>query len=140
MLGKLTVFFSGLLGGVVGAIAGIWLFEWAIGQGYYALVVPGAMVGLGCGLAATDDSNLRGVFNAALAFGTGILAEWRSRPFKADDSLAYFVTHLGQLQQLTWVMLIVGTVVGFWWGRERIRPRQRKPSSTTDASLSDPTV
>jgi hypothetical protein len=36
----------GLVGAVVGGVTGYYAFGWALSQGYYAMVVPGALLGL----------------------------------------------------------------------------------------------
>jgi hypothetical protein len=125
----------GLVGGILGGIVGILAFEWVVGQGYYALIIPGALVGLGCGLLSGENSNVAGGINAALALIAGLVAEWRSFPFKADRSFGYFLKHTADLKPITLIMLAIGAFLGFWWGRERIRPggSKRKPASAGPA-------
>ncbi|MDX2039399.1 MAG: hypothetical protein SFX72_22325 [Isosphaeraceae bacterium] len=120
MFRRVIEFIPGLTGGAVGGVLGILLFEWIVSQGLYGLVIPGALVGLGCGLASPVASRIRGVLNGALALFVGVLAEWRNFPFKADPGLGFFVSHLGDLKPMTLFMISMGGFLGFWWGRESI--------------------
>jgi hypothetical protein len=111
----------GLLGATAGGVLGYFAFSWALQQGYYALMLPGCLIGLGGGLLVKDRSVPRaaicGVFGAAL----GLFSEWRHAPFIADQSLGYFLTHLHQLHGLTLLMLAAGTAFAAWlsFGKQR---------------------
>ncbi len=108
-----------LLGAVGGAILGVLLFGWILQQGFYALAIPGAALGLGCLLASPDRSQIRGVMCGVVAVVLGYFVEWRYRPFlEPNEGLAYFAAHLPQLSVLTHVMIAVGAIVAFWWGRD----------------------
>ena len=50
------VFLRGVLGGAVGGVVGYLLFRWLLTKGFYALVMPGALLGLGAGLATRGKS------------------------------------------------------------------------------------
>jgi hypothetical protein len=104
----------GLAGALAGGVVGYFAFSWALGQGFYAPVLPGGMVGIGGGLLVKDRSVLRATVCGLLALGLGGFAEWRLRPFIADHSLGYFLTHLHQLSPLTLVAVIGGGVLGYW--------------------------
>ena len=39
----------GIVGAVAGGVAGYFVFFWIAQQGFYAIMLPGAAVGLGCG-------------------------------------------------------------------------------------------
>lgn len=98
-----------LLGGLVGHFAFGWLYD----QGFYGLVLPGGLLGLGAG-SATCRSRWPSVVCCVLALGFGLFTEWRFRPFNADETLGYFLSHLHQLKPITLVMLAAGTAIGFW--------------------------
>jgi hypothetical protein len=104
-----------VLGGLIGHVA----FGWLLNQGFYGLVLPGGLLGLGAGL-ATGRSRWPAVVCGVLALLLGLLTEWRFRPFNADASLGYFLTHLQQLKSVTWLMLTAGTAIGFWVPFRRI--------------------
>jgi hypothetical protein len=107
----------GLAGAVVGGIVGYVASVWLARQGLYALVLPGAMLGLGCAVLLQRSSNLAGILCGIAALPLGLLCEWRIKPFIADSSLAYFVTHLHQLTTVTWIMVVIGAVFAFWLGK-----------------------
>jgi hypothetical protein len=111
----------GILGAIVGGVAGYLVFFWAVRQGFYALILPGTLVGVGGGLLVKDRSALRGILCGVLGTGLGLFAEWRFRPFIADSGLPYFLTHLHQLQPMTLIMIIAGGAFGYWLslGKER---------------------
>lgn len=108
----------GLVGAAVGGVVGFFLYGQLLKVGLYALVLPGALVGLGANLLARHRSWLRGLVCGAGALKVMLLSDWYWHGFKADPSLMYYLTHLGELDQGFWAyaMLAVGTVVGFWWG------------------------
>jgi hypothetical protein len=111
----------GLLGAAVGAVLGYFAFSLALQQGFYALMLPGGLIGLGGGLLVKDRSVLRATICGALAVCVGLFSEWRLRPFIADPSLGYFLTHLHELRGLTLLMLAGGTAFAAWLslGRQR---------------------
>ncbi len=107
-----------LAGAVAGAIVGYFLFRWALGQGFYAMVVPGACLGLGAHLASPTRSTARGIVLgiAALLFGVFVDCRTNLPPF---DDLRHYFTHISGVSQMSLLMIVVGGVVGFWWGRDR---------------------
>ncbi len=50
---------------------------------------------------------------------TMLFAEAVARPWVADSSLAFFFSHLADLKPPTWMFVIVGTLMAFWFGRGR---------------------
>jgi len=111
---------KGIVGAFLGAIVGWFIYGWAYSQGFYALALPGALVGLGFGALSRRSMIAGGVFCAVVAFVLMVLCEWNTSPFSADDSLGYFVTHLHQLDsQMTWLFMALGVVFAFWFGRGR---------------------
>ena len=107
-----------LAGAAVGAVVGYYLFRWALGQGYYAMILPGACLGLGAHLAAPTRSTSRGVVLgiAALLFGVFVDCRTNAPPF---DDLRYYFTHISGVSQMSLLMIVIGGIIGFWWGRDR---------------------
>ena len=105
---------AGLLGAAAGGVLGYFVFFWALRQGFYALMVPGGLIGLGGGLLVKDRSVIRAILCGVFGAGLGLFSEWRHFPFSADPSLGYFLTHLHQLRPLTLLMLAVGTAFAAW--------------------------
>lgn len=100
-------------GAIVGGLVGHFAFGWLLDQGFYGLVLPGGMLGMGAGLA---QCRLRwpSVVCGVVALVLGLATEWRFRPFEVDDSFGYFLSHVHQLKPITWLMLTAGTAIGFW--------------------------
>jgi hypothetical protein len=115
----------GVAGVVLGGAAGYFLFRWIAAQGFYAIILPGAGVGFGCGLLSRGQSRALGIFCALLAVPAGLLAEW----WLYDESLAYFLTHLDQLQPITLILIAVGAALAYWLGTGTVR----QPSKPADA-------
>lgn len=107
----------GIIGGVAGAAAGYFLFRLLAQQGLYGMVVPGAMLGLGCGLLSGGRSGALGILCGFLAVPLGLFTEWKCFPFATDESLGFFLAHLGHLHGMTLVMIALGAVFAFWFGR-----------------------
>jgi hypothetical protein len=108
----------GLVGAVLGGALGYAAFFWIEKQGFYALILPGALLGLGCGLLARHRSWPRGVACGLAAVALGLYTEWQFRPFNADGSFRYLVTHFHSLQPITLIMIGVGGLLAFWMGSD----------------------
>jgi hypothetical protein len=105
---------AGLLGALAGGGLGYFGFVWGCRQGLYAMVLPGALLGLGGGLWVRDRSILRAALCGMAALALSLFAEWRLFPFVHDQSLAYFLAHLHQLRGLTMIMVAAGSAAAFW--------------------------
>lgn len=105
-----------LAGGAVGGAVGYAVFAWLYSQGFYALVIPGACIGLGCGAFSRRWSYLVGTVAGLASLAWSLLIEWWFRPFLADGSLKYFFAHVHQLEPVTWIMVAFGVLMGFWFG------------------------
>jgi hypothetical protein len=123
----------GLIGAAVGGVLGFYTFGWLEGHGFYGLAIPGAFVGLGCGVLAQHRSVPRGIACAIAALGLSIFTEWRYHPFLADGSLSYMLRHLHELSPVTLLMTAIGTAIAFWVGQDagfRLLPWSRSPRPT----------
>jgi hypothetical protein len=109
-----------ILGGAVGAIVGYAIYAWLVKQGFYALAIAGAALGLGCGLTTRRRSLPTGLACGVLAVLLGLLSEWRSFPFVKDNSLGYFISHASELKPVTWVMIAAGGIFAAYFGRGRV--------------------
>ncbi len=106
-----------VLGATVGVALGIAASMWLKSQGYYAMILPGALLGLGANLASPRRSQVRGVFLGIAGLLVGMLAEWRLFPV-GDRSLGFFLGHLADQPMVTKLMLGFGALFAYWWGRE----------------------
>ena len=98
----------GLLGAAIGGGVGYFAFFWAARQGFYALVLPPALLGLTAGYFARCRSTPLAIVCALVGLALGLYTEWRFAPFRADPSLPYFLTHVHQLKPFTLLMLALG--------------------------------
>jgi hypothetical protein len=107
-----------LIGAVAGGILGYYTFGWIYDHGFYGMMIPGALVGLGCGLFAPTRSHVRGLLCALAALALGLFTEWSFFPFKVDSSLGYFVKNIPSLNPLALVMIAAGAFFAFWLGKD----------------------
>ena len=102
-----------LAGAVAGGVLGFFVVRWLAQQGLYAIIAPGALVGLGAGMFKCRSLAIA-VACGVLALIAGLLTEWRIFPFIGGTSFAYFLLHLTDLRPITLIMLAVGAFIGFW--------------------------
>lgn len=102
-----------IVGAAVGGILGYMIFHWITGQGFYGLILPGGLLGLGAGLAGNKSLPLAVACGIA-ALALGLVTEWTYAPFVKDESFGYFITHVFDLRPITLIMIAVGSAVGFW--------------------------
>src|SRR3954452_19904291 len=113
MLGIVVSHLLGLVGAVIGGLLGFLIFQWLVGQNLYGLMIPGAMLGLGCSLLAQHRSPARGIICGLAALILGLYTEWRFYPFRADGGFPYLVAHFFDLKPITQLMIGVGAVFAF---------------------------
>ena len=111
----------GLAGGVAGGVAGYFVFIWLAGQGFYALTLPGALLGLGCGWASRRKSIVLGVLCAVMGLALGIVSDWRVKVPIGDGSLWGYVMNLHQRNAMTLIFLALGVLFAYWFGLGRQR-------------------
>lgn len=110
----------GIVGAILGAVAGWFIFGWLLGQGFYMLALPGALVGLGFGYLSRSPMIAGGIFCAILALPLTVACEWSHRPFSTDESLGYFLSNFHKMDSVvTYIMLAFGVLCAFWFGRGR---------------------
>ncbi len=110
-------FLRGLVGAAIGGLLGYFAFFWIASQGFYALVLPGASLGIGFGILHRGQTTAGGVLCAILAILLGLYSDWKLRPFIKDDSLLFFLTHVHQLTPIILIMIGVGGCCGYWFGK-----------------------
>jgi len=105
----------GLAGAALGGAAGYFLFGWALRQGFYVPLVPGALLGLGCGLLIRQRNMPLAIFCGIAALALGIFARWMHDASDASHDLGLFLSRLHRLAPLTLIMLGLGGFCGFWF-------------------------
>lgn len=98
----------GLLGAALGGGVGYFAFFWAARQGFYALILPPALLGLTAGYFARCRSTPLAIVCALAGLALGLYTEWQRAPFIADKSFSYFLTHVHQLKPFTLLLLALG--------------------------------
>ncbi len=132
----------GLVGALAGGVLGYYTFQWIYYHGFYGMMIPGALLGLGCGLVSQHSSHFRGLICAAAALGLGLYTEWSFFPFVADKSFTYFLKHVPDLSPVSLVMIAAGAFFAFWLGKDagfRLLPgRQARgiPDQKADSNAS----
>jgi hypothetical protein len=134
MVNRLISTILGVIGAVVGGISGFVVFDWIARYGLSALVLPGAALGLGCGLLARHHSVLRGIACAIAALGLGLYAEWRVAPFLADRRFRYLVLHFYDLVPITQIMIGLGAALAFYLGKDAMFLAPSDSNSTSAKS------
>jgi hypothetical protein len=106
-------------GAIGGGAAGFFVFWWLLRHGFYAMMIPGAALGLAGGSLLKARSQVFGVVCGVAALALGIFAEWWTAPWDKDQSLGYFLSHLSDLTSVTLIMIVLGGVFGYWFGQGR---------------------
>jgi len=121
-----------IVGAVVGGFLGYKAFFWIAGEGFYGLILPGGLLGMGAGLARNKSLPLAVACGIA-ALALGVFTEWNFAPFKKDGSFGYFLVHIFDLRPLTLIMIAVGGAVGFWIPYRQIpdSPRRSSPDQNS---------
>jgi hypothetical protein len=103
----------GIVGAVVGGVVGYYLFRWIWHQGFYALIIPPALLGLAAGYGIGRRSQLFAVICGVAGFGLALFTEWKFYPFNADKSFLYFVTHFYLMKRVPLAMVAIGTFISY---------------------------
>ena len=110
----------GIGGAVAGAVAGYFLFSFLLGSGFYAMLLPGALVGLGCSWSSKIYSVGLGMVAGCLALGLSVFLEWYLvTEFVEDNSLGFFLANMLELGPASLLMMVGGGFLGFWFGKGR---------------------
>jgi hypothetical protein len=99
----------GILGAIVGGVVGYYLFFWIARQGFYAIMLPGWLLGYSAAFFARQRSMPLAVICTVLALVAGFFTEWKFSP----DSFKYFVAHLHKLKPLTLIMIALGAFLSY---------------------------
>jgi hypothetical protein len=132
-----------LVGAILGGVVGFYTVGWLSGQGFYGMIIPGALLGLGCSLFSPHTSMARGVFCAIAALSLSLFTEWWWYPFNADGSFSYFLNHVKDLPPVKFLMIGIGIAIAFWMGKDAgfrwlAERRTSAPTRSDHTSKSEP--
>jgi len=118
-----------IVGAALGGLLGYKGFFWMLGQGFYGLILPGGLLGLGASIGKTRSIWLAAGFGCA-ALALGILTEWQHAPFTKDKGFVYFLLHITDNPPVTLLMIAIGGALGFWVPYRRMDPPRRLGGSS----------
>ena len=104
----------GVIGGIVGGITGYVLFFWILKQNFYAMVLPAASVGLGCGLLARHRSIPRGIACAI----AGLWLGWSAPPdYQQSFTVRILFIHIptAWMSEFVYACLAVASLLSLVW-------------------------
>lgn len=102
-----------LLAAAVGGCVGYFAFFWILQQGFYAIMLPPALVGMAAGYCMPRRSQPLAIACGIAGLVLGLYTEWRYRPFIADASFLYLITHAYKLDGIKLLMLAIGSVASY---------------------------
>lgn len=138
---QITSNILGLIGAAVGGVLGYYTFQWIYDHNFYGMMIPGAFVGLGCGLLAQHSSQVRGAICALAALGLGLFTEWSFFPFRDDKGPVYFLKNITALSPVTLAMIAAGALFAYWMGKDsgfRLLPGKRSSATSSEQLHSRP--
>ena len=111
--------FRGTIGALLGAAIGGFVFFVLHDRGWYGLMIPGALTGLGFGLCSKRSFFSAGLFCAMIGLVVMLWCEWQILPKFKDKEFAEFLRVVPRLDSGTKIMLAAGTIFAFWFGKGR---------------------
>jgi hypothetical protein len=115
--GRIASNLLGLVGAVLGAILGYYTFRWIYHHGFYGMMIPGALLGLGCGSLARHPSAIRGAACAAAALALGLFAEW-SVSYGGRLGLGEFFSEIAEPDLIAILMMAAGAYFAYLFGKD----------------------
>lgn len=112
-----VIIVRGAAGGLLGALAGSVIFVALVKIGLYALMIPGALTGIGGAWLSRAYSPAVGILCVVIGAAATIVCEWSQFPFIADNSLVYFLTHLHQLRMMAILLGGLGIFLSYLYGK-----------------------
>jgi hypothetical protein len=118
----------GVVGAIAGGVAGFYTFKWLYHQGFYGMMIPGALLGLGAGLLARHRSLARGVACAIAALALALYTHWAVA--STAPTFTDFLAQVKDLQPVMLLMIGLGTGIAFWLGKDAGYSRIPAPSGS----------
>jgi len=118
----------GLLGAILGGLAGYFAFMLAKDEGFYAPVLAGGLVGVGCGMLSRHHSILRCVLCGIAGILLGYYCDFRITLMPHYDSFAAYLAALSKHGAFTNIRVILGGLVAYWFGQSNWTEPRRGPA------------
>jgi hypothetical protein len=125
---------SGLVGAALGGAVGYAIAYFLGKQGFYMPALPGALLGVGCGMLSGGKSVPLGIVCGLIALPLGVVSQWHINAFKDDPSLLYFFANLKHLGTGILSLIALGAVFAAWIGTGRRRVTAVRESSPEQVS------
>jgi hypothetical protein len=106
----------GLIGAVLGGVAGFYTYRWILSQGFIGGMIPGAFVGLGCSLLARHPSVARGVLCGIAGLVLGFFADWFTNI--TTDTFWIYLQNVKSINKVVLLTIVLGAVIAFWLGKD----------------------
>jgi hypothetical protein len=113
-------------GAAIGGVLGYFAFFWVYSYGFYGMVLPGGLLGIGAGIGKSRSVWLAAGCGLA-ALMLGLCTEWRRETWVRDPSFTYFLMHVSQLNPITLLMIAAGAGLGFWVPYRRVEDGHPAP-------------
>ena len=116
-----------IVGAVIGGFVGYMVADWASAYGFYAMVLPGGLLGFGAGFGRSRSIVLAALCGIAATL-LGFYADSQIWPFAIDKSLEFYVHHIHKLTPIPMIMIALGGFLGFWCpyrSADRVRSTRR---------------
>lgn len=105
------------VGAIAGGAVGYFVFHTLYQYGLLGPFIPAGLLGVGCAALSVNRSNARGIACGIAGLLLGLYTDWMHFHWQ-DDSLRFYVTHLHWLPLYKWALLIVGSLLAYWVGRD----------------------
>jgi hypothetical protein len=112
------VILRGLAGGIVGGVAGYFIFYLLRQQGFYGIMIPGALLGLCACLCSGGRSQGLGLLCLVMAIGLTLFTEWHVL-FSKNHTFQFFIANIHTLPSVKLVMMGLGALAAYWFGQGR---------------------
>jgi hypothetical protein len=112
-----------LVGAAIGGVLGFFAFFWVASQGFYGMIIPGGLLGLGASFGKVRSIWLALLLGLA-ALALGFFTEWRFA-WKREP-LFRFLGHAHELGAITLLMIAAGGFLGFFVPFRRMEPESNR--------------
>ncbi len=117
----------GVIGGVLGGVVGYFGFFAALEHAsLYAMVMPGAFIGLGRAIGSPTKSIPMGVVCGVAAVVLSLVIEWQITPLNDDATIADFFAGLPNKPFRNLASLVAGPLMALWFGVGRGVPNEKE--------------